>query len=150
MISVLFSFFLGVLPLIPKQEAKERIIIYNDTKYQTTFDVSAEFYGEYKGRKTGHLILRKDGTGEYKYDIFGLAPTSCKRGPIQFIWGFIVNEKGDIVRNERAYGFSYPVLLKSSGENSFQGCRTEVMMDFILRKGEKLQVSSSDDWEKTM
>ena len=127
---------------------KERIITYKETKYHTTFAVPEEFIGTYEGRKAGFLKLNVDGTGEYKYDIFGYAPTSCERKPITFIWGFILDKDGNLAKNERDYGFSYPILLQSTGSNSFQGCRTEVLKEFILNRGKTLHVSSSDDWQK--
>ena len=134
---------------VPQHGEKERIISYRDKQYQTTYAVSAEFIGIYQGRKNGYLELSIDGTGEYKYDIFGNAPESCERKPIKFIWGFILNEDGDLVKNKRDYGYSYPILLQSTGDNSFQGCRTKVLKEFILVRGETLHVSSSDDWQKT-
>ena len=127
---------------------KERTIVYGETEYQTTFSVPAEFIGTYEGRKAGFLKLNADGTGEYKYDIFGYAPVSCERKPITFIWGFILDKDGNMAKNKRDYGFSYPILLQSTGSNSFQGCRTEVLKEFILNRGSTLHVSSSDDWQK--
>lgn len=127
---------------------KERVIEYQGTGINTTFDVPEEFLGRYEGRRNGYLELRQDGTGTYHYDVFGFAPPSCERKPIEFIWGFILDENSEISKQERDYGYSYPVLLKSTGTNSFQGCRTDVMKDFILERGETLHVSSSDDWEK--
>ena len=131
-------------------ENKTRVINYQGTDVNTTFDVPQEFIGFYRGRKTGYLELRADGTGEYKYDIFGLAPASCERKAIQFNWGLILDDNGEILKNKRDYGFSFPFLMESTGSNSFQGCRTPVMQDFILRKGETLHISSSDDWEKPL
>ncbi len=125
-----------------------RIINYRGQNYTTTIAVDNKFIGTYKGRKTGYLQLNKDGTGVYKYDIFGLAPASCKRTPITFEWGFLVNDKGQQVKRKRDYGYSYPILLKATSETTFQGCRTPVMMDYILDKNGVLNVSSSDDWIK--
>ena len=129
---------------------KDRPILYDGVAIPTTFDVPEQFLGIYRGRKTGYLKLNPDGTGEYKYDIFGLAPASCERKPIQFKWGFMLDEKGEIIKNKRDYGFSYPMLLESTGSNSFQGCRRQVMKDFILERNKALHVSSSDDWEKPL
>lgn len=145
MISQLVLYLL--LILIP-QNSKERIIVYNGEEYKTTIDVGTRFLGTYKGRKTGYLQLNVDGTGIYKYDIFGPAPASCKREPITFKWGFVLDEHGKIVSRKRNYGSSYPILLESTSETSFQGCHTPVMMDYILDRGETLNVSSSDDWAK--
>ena len=131
------------------QNSHERIINYDGRQVKTTFEVEARFIGTYEGRKAGFLKLNADGTGEYKYDIFGFAPASCERKPISFIWGFILDKEGNITKNKRDYGYSFPILLQSIGSNSFQGCRTEVLKDYILIKGKSLHVSSSDDWEKT-
>ena len=128
---------------------KERIIHYGDSDYHTTYAVPAEFIGIYQGRKTGFLKLNEDGTGEYKYDIYGYAPAGCERKPVAFIWGFILDKDGKLTKVERDYGYSYPILLKSTGINSFQGCRTAVLKEFILNRGKTLHVSSSDDWQKT-
>ncbi|MEN8250102.1 MAG: hypothetical protein ABFS32_14310 [Bacteroidota bacterium] len=129
-------------------DEKIRIINYSGTNYQTTYKVPDSFIGKYKGRRSGYLELRADGTGIYKYDIFGFAPPSCERKPIKFIWGFILDEDEEITKQKRDYGYSYPILMQSTGDNSFQGCRKVVMKDFILQRGEILHVSSSDDWEK--
>lgn len=149
MIAILFS-CLSVIGIITGTETgeKDRIIVYYDTEFKTTYEVPEMFYGVYEGRKAGYLKLNPDGTGEYKYDIFGLAPASCERKPIQFNWGFILDEQGKLVKNKRDYGFSYPVLFESTGSNSFQGCRKVVLKDFILQRGDILHVSSSDDWQK--
>lgn len=145
MISQVFILF---LLLFPNQHAKERIMVYNGEEYKTTIEVENRFLGTYKGRKTGYLQLNEDGTGTYKYDIFGPAPSTCKREPITFKWGFLLDESGKIVKRKRNYGYSYPVILESTSEASFQGCHTPVMMDYILDRGGTLHVSSSDDWKK--
>lgn len=126
----------------------ERIITYKERAYTTTYNVPIAFIGVYKGRKTGYLKLNADGTGAYKYDIFGYAPASCQRKPIPFIWGIIVDKEGELLKNKRDYGHSYPILLQSTGSTSFQGCRTLVLKEFILDRGKTLHVSSSDDWQK--
>lgn len=148
MIAILFtliSIFYGI-----NNGEKDRIIVYKGTEINTTFNVPEKFLGLYEGRKTGYLQLNPDGTGIYKYDIFGLAPASCERKPIELKWGFILDKEGKIMKNKRDYGFSYPILLESTGSTSFQGCRTPVMKDFILHRGEALHVSSSDDWKKSL
>ena len=64
-------------------------------------------------------------------------------------WGFLVDEKDSLVAFDREYGKSYPLLMKSVSETQFQGCRKEVMLDFVMvYENGKLGVSSSDDWEK--
>lgn len=129
---------------------KNRVISYQGDSYNTTFDVPARFIGRYSGAKTGYLLLNSDGTGEYKYDIFGYAPPSCKKQTIPIEWGFILNEEGEPSRKKREYGYSYSVLFRSTGQTSFQGCRSEVMLDYILEKPDGIHVSSSDDWRKDL
>ena len=130
------------------QNAEIRTINYRGDEYKTTIKIADKFIGTYKGRKSGYLVLNKDGTGAYKYDMFGMAPASCKRIPITFEWGFLVDSTNSVIKRKRSYGLSYPVLLKSTSETTFQGCRTPVMMDYILDKKGVLNVSSSDDWKK--
>ena len=126
-----------------------RIMHYNGSEVRTTFAVDNKFYGEYKGRKAGYLILNQDGTGIYSYDVFGFAPAGCKKQPITIEWGFLIDDDDKVVSFDRAYGLSYPVLLKSTGETKFQGCQKEVVLDFIMEyKNGQLGVSSSDDWIK--
>lgn len=125
-----------------------REIEYNGQPYATTYNVE-KFNGMYSGSKTGYLELRPDGTGTYAYDIFGIAPADCKRGPITLEYGFLLDDNNELIRLEREYGYSYPLLLKSTGETSFQGCRTAVMLDFVLEKKDStIGISSSDDWIK--
>ena len=146
---VLFTVWLSFIGVFSSVGERDRAIIYNGTEYHTTYAAPIEFIGVYEGRKSGFLKLNADGTGEYKYDIFGYAPASCERKPIAFIWGLILDKEGNLLKNERDYGFSYPILLQSTGSNSFQGCRTDVLKGFILNRGKTLHVSSSDDWQKT-
>jgi len=123
-----------------------RTMDYEGKSYRTRFNVES-FNGTYKGNKDGYLRLNADGTGTYAYDIFGLAPADCKKGPIQFNYGFLIDDKDSLVRMERDYGYSYPILLQSTGETSFQGCRTPVLLDFLMvYKDGSIGVSSSDDW----
>ena len=112
--SILSSIYLTVVAI--DLEDKERIISYQDTEYKTTYSVDNKFIGTYKGRKSGYLMLNADGTGEYKYDIFGYAPASCERKPISFIWGFILDKEGKMIAKKRDYGNSYPILLKKYRE----------------------------------
>ena len=130
------------------QGDKFRVIEYNGRKVKTTYRVEDRFMGTYKGRKTGFLELNSDGTGKYKYDVFAFTKPGCTDSPIEFEWGFLVDEGDSVVRFERDYGFSYPLLLKSVSETSFQGCRKTVMLDFIIEQNKSLSISSSDDWEK--
>jgi len=124
-----------------------RVFTYHDKEVKTTWKVDALFYGKYSGRKSGYLELKNDGTGIYKYDYFAFALAGCKNIPVKIEWGFLLDENGEIVRHEREYGFSYPILYKSTGEVSFRGCREEMMLDFIMvYKNGTVGVSSSDDW----
>lgn len=129
---------------------KTRTIYYNGQSVKTTFAVPEQFYGTYAGAKSGYLTLNADGTGMYSYDVFGFAASDCKKDIIKLEWGFLLNEKNEIVSFEREYGLSYPVLMQSTSATSFQGCRKPVMLDFIMvYKDGKIGVSSSDDWVKT-
>jgi hypothetical protein len=140
--------FVTLLVLMITTE-KTRYFEYNGSKVNTTYDVDGKFYGTYKGRKTGFLTLNENGTGIYSYDVFGFAPVTCKKGAIQIEWGFLLKDNGSIVTFNREYGKSYPILLKSTSETKFQGCKTEILLDFIMEyKDGKLGVSSSDDWTK--
>lgn len=140
--------FVTLLVLMITTE-KTRYFEYNGSKVNTTYDVDGKFYGTYKGRKTGFLTLNENGTGIYNYDVFGFAPVTCKKGAIQIEWGFLLKDNGSIVTFNREYGKSYPILLKSTSETKFQGCKTEILLDFIMEyKDGKLGVSSSDDWIK--
>ena len=121
---------------------------YNGKNVPTTYDIEVRFLGKYSGRKTGFLELKGDGTGSYKYDIFGFGLPGCTSAPIELEWGFLLDEKGEVVRFDREYGYSYPLLLKSTGANSFQGCRKQIMLDFIIEQKNTLSISSSDDWVK--
>lgn len=151
MIAILFTLLsLSCTKIDMVEGDKDRLILYKGTEIKTTFDVPVEFIGLYEGRKAGYLKLNPDGTGEYKYDIFGMAPPTCERTAIKLNWGFVLDKKGKIIKNKRDYGYSYPILLESTGSNSFQGCRTPVMKDFILKRGNSFHISSSDDWQKAI
>lgn len=116
---------------------------------RVTCSVDPRFYGKYSGSKGGYLVLNPDGSGEYLYDYFGYALPSCEPGPIRFKWGFLVDEKNQVVKFVREYGFSIPVIYQCTGPNSFQGCRKNVFVDYLLdRKDGTIEVSSSDDWKK--
>lgn len=139
------------IPLLISSTAineKVRIIHFEGKDYQTTFAAPDKFIGLYKGNGDGYLELREDGTGTYHYDIF-FAPPECNKAPIELEWGFLLDENNAIVSFTRKYGRSYPVLLRSTSETTFQGCRETVMLDFILDYSDgPLVVSSSDDWIK--
>ena len=139
---------LASLLLCTVSNEKTRTIHYDGKDYLTTYGVPERFVGIYSGAGEGYLELKQDGTGVYNYDIF-FAPPECRKEPINLEWGFLLDEKSNIVFFERKYGKSYPVLLKSTGETSFQGCREQVMLDFILEYTDgPLNVSSSNDWIK--
>jgi hypothetical protein len=126
-----------------------KIFNFDQQDIRVTTDVDDIFFGLYKGDKSGYLLLNPDGTGEYKYDIFGVAPEGCQEEVIQMEWGFPLDEMDQIVRFKKPYGYSHPVIFKCSGEVCFQGCSKVYILDFILDKNDgKLHVSSSDDWEK--
>lgn len=137
-----------LLTFIFQNNEKVRSIKYQGSEVMTTYGVDAKFLGKYSGSKKGYLILREDGTGEYRYDMYGFALKGCKPIPIILKWGFIY-DKGRVVSFERTYGKSYPILLESTSETSFKGCRETVMLDFITDKSGELGVASSDDWIKT-
>lgn len=144
----LLKSFYFILPETPSED-KIRVVQINDQQVRTTYDAGPEFIGKYAGKKDGFLILNEDGTGAYKYDIFGFGKPGCTADPIQLEWGFILDQDNRIISFERAYGLSFPVILKSTGANSFKGCSQSIMIEYLLvyTTGQIL-VSSSDDWVK--
>jgi hypothetical protein len=131
------------------QNEKIRNIEYGGKTVRTTFGVPQKFIGKYSGRKGGYMEFRADGTGSYQYDYNAFPLKGCKEGSIEFEWGFMIDEKQEIISYKREYGTSYPVLLRSISNPSFKGCREEILVDFIMEfKSGELQVSSSDDWSK--
>ena len=142
-----FVGFLHFFNLEKKDNIKDFWI--NGEKVRVTNDADEMFLGMYKGQKSGYLSLKEDGTGEYKYDIFGIAEEGCKEGVIQLEWGFPLDKDNKKVRFKKPYGFSYPIIFKCTGDVCFQGCSKQYIIDFILDKNDgKLHVSSSDDWKK--
>jgi len=126
-----------------------KIFRIENENIRVTCEVDEMFFGLYKGDKTGYLLLNRDGTGEYKYDIFGVAPVGCQEGIIKMEWGFPVDKDNNTVKFKKVYGYSYPVIFKCTGGICFQGCSKVYILDFILDKNDgRLHVSSSDDWEK--
>lgn len=127
---------------------KNRQLEYNDSKVMTTFEIEDKFIGKYMGRKKGFLQLNSDGSGVYQYDYPGLSP-DCPGKNITFTWGFIIDDNLEIVKFERPYGFSYPIIYNCSGENAFQGCTKRSMIDYVLEYDDgTITISSSDDWKK--
>ncbi len=132
-------------------ESKEYIKDFwiDGEKVRVTCEADEMFLGLYQGAKKGYLSLKKDGTGEYKYDIFGVAKSECKEDVIRFEWGFPLDKNNKKVIFRKPYGYSYPIIFKCTGEVCFQGCSKQYIIDFILDKNDgKLHVSSSDDWKK--
>jgi hypothetical protein len=131
-------------------EIRTRIFKIENEDVRVTNEVEDMFYGLYQGAKSGYLLLNRDGTGEYKYDIFGVVSTHCREGVIKFEWGCPLGKNNNKVKFRKPYGYSYPVILKCSEEICFQGCSKDYILDFILDKNDgKLHVSSSDDWVKS-
>lgn len=144
-----FLFLIVFFSFKSKDGGQTRFLTHNEKKVETTFKVDKKFYGLYKGRKGGFLKLNEDGTGTYLYDYQAFLPEDCPGGEISFDWGFILDERGEIVRFARSYGYSYPIIYSCNSANSFQACRTTSMVDYLLvYKDGSITVSSSDDWEK--
>jgi hypothetical protein len=142
------AFFLTSLLLSAQTGIGIRQLELNGAKVNTSFEIDAKFYGKYQGSKKGFLQLNADGSGIYNYDYAGLSKT-CPGELIEFDWGFVIDENNEIVRFERPYGYSYPIIYNCSGDNAFQGCTKRTMVDYILvYDNGTITVSSSDDWEK--
>jgi hypothetical protein len=95
------------------------------------------------------MELNENGDGVYRYD-YSLLGENCPGEEIRFKWGFILNDSNEILRMERSYGYSYPIIYNCSGVNAFQGCSKRSMVDFILVYNDgTITISSSDDWVKT-
>jgi len=135
---------------MPGDIENTRVFEIEGEQIRVTYDVDEMFFGLYEGRKSGYLSLNKDGTGEYKYDIFGISRSDCKEDVILFEWGVPVDRNNEKVKFKKPYGYSYPVIFKCIGETCFQGCSKQYIIEFILDKNDgKLHVSSSDDWQKS-
>lgn len=127
---------------------KMRILEYNGSQVRTTFNIEEKFIGKYVGQKSGFLELKKDGNGIYQYDYPGITQ-GCSGEHIEFTWGFIIDENDEIVKFERPYGYSYPIIYNCTGDNAFQGCSKRSMVDYILEYEDgSITISSSDDWER--
>ena len=138
---------LTCLQIIPSEST--RLLEFNGSMVKTTFTIDKKFLGRYNGSKNGFLQLNDDGSGIYQYDYPKLS-SDCPGEDITFRWGFIVDENGEVLKFERSYGFSYPIIYNCSGENAFQGCTTRFMVDYILAYDDgTITISSSDDWEKS-
>jgi hypothetical protein len=145
----ILSVLLLLLSLQINPSEKIRHLKYNGSTVKTTFEIDNKFLGKYQGHKSGFLQLNSDGSGVYKYD-FPRLSTACPGEDIDINWGFIVEDNGEIVRFKRDYGYSYPIIYNCSGENTFQGCTKQTMIDYLLEYDDgTLTISSSDDWEKT-
>lgn len=143
-IAIVFFLF----PIFSQPNDKTRQLEHNGSKVLTTFEIDSKFLGKYKGNKLGFLQLDHNGNGIYRYDYSGLSP-DCPGEQIEFKWGFILDDSGEVVKLERSYGYSYPIIYNCSGENAFQGCTKRTMVDFILVYDDgTITISSSDDWVK--
>lgn len=141
---LLFAFFSTSIA-----NEKIRELEHNGSMVSTTYSIEDKFLGKYMGSKGGFLHLDGEGSGVYRYDYPGLSP-DCHSDTIKIKWGFIVDEHGDVVKLERSYGLSYPIIYNCSGQNAFQGCTKRSMLDFLLVYNDgTITVSSSDDWTKT-
>jgi len=139
--------FLSV-PCFLELDEKIRHLEHNGSQVLTTYEIDDKFIGQYSGSKSGFLQLNSDGNGIYRYDYSGLSPM-CPGAQIEFKWGFILDESGEVVKLERSYGYSYPIIYNCSGENAFQGCTKRSMVDFVLVYDDgTITISSSDDWIK--
>ena len=127
---------------------KNRPLEHNGSSVMTTFEIDQKFIGKYMGAKHGFLQLNNDGSGVYKYDYAGLSK-NCYGEQITFMWGFILDDTGEVVKLKKPYGYSYPIIYNCSGENAFQDCTKRSMVDFMLVYDDgTITVSSSDDWVK--
>ena len=144
------SILLGLISNIPAfGQGPQKIFTIGGDEVNVTHMVDTAFYGRYEGDKDGYLLLNPDGTGIYEYDIFGFPKAGCEKGEIDMEWGFLIDENNQIVKYERDYGYSYPIIYTCTGPTCFQGCSRTYLVDFILDKNDgKLIVSSSDDWGK--
>ncbi|MCC5931582.1 MAG: hypothetical protein JJU28_20210 [Cyclobacteriaceae bacterium] len=145
---LIFHFSQNIIPE-GTQKAGARYIEHENHQILTTFKVPEKFYGSYIGSKTGFLTLKKDGTGTYRYDYAVPGPQGCVAVEVSFTWGFILDDKGKVLRFERDYGFSYPIIYHANDQFGFRGCTKSSMVDYIQdRNNGTLHVSSSDDWHK--
>lgn len=145
----LFAWIFSLLIIVAFSDDKDRKLEYGGAEVLTTFQIDKKFIGRYSGSKSGFLVLGEDGTGTYRYDHKGLTQ-KCSGDEIEFKWGFILDENKEVVRFEREYGYSYPIIYNCSGENAFQGCTKRSMLDYLLvYKDGTITISSSDDWVKT-
>ena len=126
---------------------KVKTIQYNGQKLSLLIPNNLNFFGEFKGKKSGFLVLNSDGSGEYKSDY---SLNSCDNTSFRIDWGFLMDENGEIVKIKRSYGFSYPVVYKSLDGKRFKGCKETLFFDYLLEKNGRIEVSSSDDWKKNI
>jgi hypothetical protein len=130
-------------------EHKIKVLVINGQEVKVTHQVDSKFIGKYSGSKSGFLILNEDGSGVYQHDESGMMKKGCTTEGIDFEWGFLVNDQGEVVKFDRPYGLSYPVIYKATGGFQFQGCSKPFLVDNILdKKGGVITISSSSDWIK--
>jgi len=150
--NILFAFFallLSIQLLVDDATLITKTLIINDQEVVVTHHVDSKFIGKYSGSKSGYLKLNPDGSGFYLNDESGMRKKDCPAGGIDFEWGFIVNKEGELVKFDRPYGFSYPVVYKATGDIQFQGCTKPFLVDYILvKKNGVIAISSSSDWVK--
>lgn len=137
-----------VLSTFLQSNPQVRDLHHNGAVVKTTFLIDEKFYGKYQGSKEGFLLLNRDGSGMYNYDYAALSKT-CETAGIEIDWGFIVDEHNEVVRFERPYGFSYPIIYNCSGASAFRNCTQRTMIDYVLVYNDgTITISSSDDWKK--
>lgn len=142
------SVFFLVSILFAGQSDMNRKLEFEGATVNTTFKIHEKFIGKYQGSKKGFLQLNADGSGIYNYD-YAVLSKSCNGELIELSWGFVVDDNNAIVRFERPYGYSYPIIYNCTGDNGFQGCTRRFMVDYILEyKDGTITISSSDDWKK--
>ena len=150
--NLIFSFFHLILAnqvFADLSVYETKILVIDGQEVNVTHHVDSKFIGKYSGSKSGFLILSKDGSGVYMHDETGFLKKGCTPEGINFEWGFIVNEQGELLKFERPYGFSYPVVYKATGDIQFQGCSKPFLVDYILvKKNGVITISSSSDWVK--
>ncbi|MFC2125580.1 hypothetical protein ACFLU5_12285 [Bacteroidota bacterium] len=150
--NLVFSFVYLLLSnqlFVDHPEYETKVLLIDGQEVVVTHQVDSKFIGRYSGSKAGYLLLNMDGTGIYVHDEPGIMKKDCTPGAIDFEWGFLISDQGEIVKFDRPYGFSYPVIYKATGDIQFQGCSKSFLIDYILvKKNGVITISSSSDWIK--
>lgn len=149
-LTITFISLLSVYQLCAEHPGYEtKILQVNGQEIVVTHHVDSIFIGRYSGSKSGYLFLNIDGTGIYQHDESGIMKKNCPSGAIDFEWGFLLNDEGELVSFERPYGLSYPVIYVVTGNKQFQGCSKSYLVDYIMvKKNGVIAISSSSDWVK--